>query len=147
MPDRPARIVRAQPPKKRVVPLRPLADVKRELVPPAPDNPALTSEGGIQAFLGLIEQWRMPPARAWRMLTGVGYRAGSLSPEQIGRVDALMTIDAAMQGIALGSVGEWLMKPNAAPLFGGSAPVDYLTRLGGPGYVSMLRQVLRWKTM
>ncbi len=29
MPDRPARIVRAQPPKRRTLPLRPLAEVKR----------------------------------------------------------------------------------------------------------------------
>ena len=28
-------------------------------------------------------------ARAWRMLTGVGYQAGSLSPEQVSRVEML----------------------------------------------------------
>ena len=147
MSDRPARIVRTQPPKKRNVPLRPLADVKRELVPGAPGTPALTGESAVRVFRALIEKWRMPSARAWRMLTGVGYQAGSLSPEQIGRVDALMAIDDAMQGITLGSVGEWMVQPNPAPLFGGSAPVDYLTRLGGPGYVGVLRQVFRWHAM
>ncbi len=147
MPDRPARIVRAQPPKRRTLPLRPLAEVKRELVPPADRTDPLTSETAIQAFLGLIAAWRMPSARAWRMLTGLGHRAGALSAEQVARVDALLAIDAAMQGIALGSVGEWMVQSNAAPLFGGSAPVDYLTRLGGPGYAAVLRQVLRWQAM
>ena len=61
------------------------------------------------------------------MLTGVGYQAGCL--------------DQALQGVALGSVGEWLVTPNAAPLFAGSAPAEYLTKLGQPGYVRLLRQV------
>ena len=129
------------------MPLRTLAEVKRDLLPSVPSTPVLTSQSAIDAFRTLIEQWRMPPARAWRMLTGVGYQAGSLLPEQIERVDALLAIDGAMQGIAMGSVGEWMVKPNAAPLFAGSAPVDYLTRLGGQGYVAVLRQVLRWQTM
>ncbi len=32
-----------------------------------------------------------------------------------------------------------------APLFAGSAPADYLTKLGQPGYVALLRQVLHWQ--
>ena len=147
MSDRPARIVTAQPPGRRFAPLRSLAEARRDVVAPAPDASALTGNGAIDAFLGLIERWRMPPARAWRMLTGVGHRAGSLSPEQVGRVEALLAIDDAMQGIALGSIGDWMVKGNAAPLFGGAAPADYLTRMGGPGYVAVLRQVLRWKTL
>ncbi len=38
-----------------------------------------------------------------------------------------------------------MTRPNGAPLFAGAAPVDYLTRLGQPGYVGLLRQVLHWQ--
>ena len=96
-------------------------------------------------FTELIADWRMPPARAWRMLTGVGYAAGSLTPEQIQRVEILVLVDLAMRGSVEGSVGDWLTTPNAAPLFSGSAPADYLTKLGQPGYVGLLRQVAHWQ--
>ena len=78
------------------------------------------------------------------MLTGVGYAAGSLTPDQIQRVEILVLVDLAMRGSVDGSVGAWMTRPNAAPLFAGSAPADYLTRLGQPGYVG-LRQVLHWQ--
>ena len=96
-------------------------------------------------FRGLVADWRMPPARAWRMLTGVGWQAGSLTAEQVQRVEILALVDLAMRGIAAVPVGEWLVTPNAAPLFAGSAPADYLTKLGQPGYVALLRQVTRWQ--
>ncbi len=79
------------------------------------------------------------------MLTGVSFQAGSLSSEQIQRVEILAMVNQAMRGIAIGTVGEWLTTPNAAPLFAGSAPADYLTKMGQPGYVGLLRQVLHWQ--
>ena len=47
---------------------------------------ALTSSKAIAAFLELLATWKLAPARGWRMLTGLGYRAGSLTPDQIARV-------------------------------------------------------------
>lgn len=108
-------------------------------------SPALTSTAALRVFRALIAEWRLPPARAWRMLTGVGYQAGALSAEQIQHVEILAMVNQAMQGVAVGSVGEWLVTPNAAPLFAGRAPADYLTKLGQPGYVGLMRQVLHWR--
>ena len=105
----------------------------------------MTSPEALRVFRALIANWRVPPARAWRMLTGVGYQAGSLTPDQVQRVEILAMIDQAMQGNVVGSVGEWMVKPNPAPIFAGSAPMDYLARLGQPGYEALLRQVARWR--
>ena len=77
------------------------------------------------------------------MLTGVGYQVGSLMADQVQRVEILAMVDLAMQGNVIGSVGEWMAKPNAAPIFAGPAPMDYLARLGQPGYEAVLRQVAR----
>ena len=107
--------------------------------------PALASSDAIGVFLALIAEWRLPPARAWLMLTGLGYQADSLSAEQVQLVEILVLVNKAMQGNVVGSVGEWMTRPNAAPLFAGSAPVDYLARLGQPGYVALFRQVLQWQ--
>ncbi len=43
------------------------------------------------------------------MLTGLGYRAGSLTPDQIGRVQHLVAIDAGMRTIRGDTVGEWMV--------------------------------------
>ncbi len=108
---------------------------------------AVTSTEALRVFRGLIFEWQMPQARAWRMLTGVGWQAGSLSAEQIQRVEILFVVNQALQGVALGSVGVWLVTPNAAPLFAGTAPADYLIKLGQSGYVGLLRQVLHWQEL
>ena len=50
-----------------------------------PQRP-LTSSAAIDTYLALIKAWKLPPARGWRMLTGLGYRAGSLTSDQIQRV-------------------------------------------------------------
>ena len=63
------------------------------------------------------------------------------------RVEMLLALNEAMQGIALGSVGEWMVRPNAGPVLGGSSPVDYLTRCGGSGYAALLRQARQWEGM
>jgi hypothetical protein len=78
------------------------------------------------------------------MLTGVGWQAGSLSTDQIGRVTQLVESDTIMRGLAVGSVGEWMVTPNAVQVLGGASPIDYLTRRGAPGYAVLLRQAQQW---
>ena len=34
-----------------------------------------------------------------------------------------------------------------APLLAGHSPMDYLTEVGTPGYLALLRQVRRWAEM
>ena len=77
-------------------------------------------------------------------VTGVGYQAGSLSPEHVSRAATLVELDKLMRRIATGSVGEWMAEPSRAPLLGGSAPADYLTKRGGRGYAELLRQAQHW---
>jgi hypothetical protein len=115
MSDRPARIVTALPPGNRPAPRRivPVAG-KRPQTAPEPPTAPLTSSTAIDAFLGLIEAWKLPPARGWRMLTGLGYRAGSLTPDQIQRVQHLVAIDAGMRAIKGDAVGEWLVAGNGS---------------------------------
>ena len=78
------------------------------------------------------------------MPTGVGYQAGSLSPEQVTRVEMLVELDRIMRPIAPGSMGEWMVEPNPIRLLGGSAPVNYLTKRGGGGYAALLQQAQQW---
>jgi hypothetical protein len=74
------------------------------------------------------------------MLTGLGYRAGSLTPDQIGRVQHLVAIDTGMGAIKGNAVGEWLMANNGAAVTSGASPVDFLTRSGTVGYAARARQ-------
>ncbi len=101
----------------------------------------------IDAFLGLLQGWKMAPARAWRMLTGLGYRAGSLTPDQITRVQHLIAIDAGMRTIKRDRVGEWMVAGNTLAVTSGAAPVDFLARAGTSGYASLARQVGIWAKM
>ena len=146
MSDRPARVVYARPPSKSPPPRR--APTAR--LPPAspaaaePPTVALTSQAAIQAFLDLIRAWKLPPSRGWRMLTGVGWQAGSLTSDQVARVQHLVAINAGLRAMKL-DPGEWMVMPNPAPVLAGSARVDYLTRTGTRGCEALARQIDRWR--
>ncbi len=140
MSDRPVRIVYARPPSKRpVATASKHASAVRQV-----DTAVLSSSAAIAAFLDLLAAWKLAPSRGWRMLTGLGYRAGSLTPEQIARVQHLMAVDADMRSIRGDTVGEWMVTGNGAAVLAGSAPVDFLTRAGAPGYEALSRQVRVW---
>ena len=147
MSDRPARIVYATPPSKRPAPRRVTTAAKTVSAPVQHSAAALTSSEAIAAFLELLATWRLAPARGWRMLTGLGYRAGSLTPDQIGRVQHLVAIDAGMRIIRGDTIGEWMVTSNGSAVLSGSSPVDFLTRAGTPGYVTLARQVRIWARM
>jgi hypothetical protein len=80
------------------------------------------------------------------MLTGVGWQAGSLTPDQIARVEHLVAIDVGLRAIRM-SPSEWMVTTNPAPVLSGSAPVDYLTRAGTRGYAALAEQIDRWVGM
>ncbi len=148
MSDRPTRIVTALPPSKRPAPRLPALRVTRPAMAPAePRAVALLSSQAIAAVLNLIGQWKLPPARVWRMLTGVGYSAGSLTPDQIARVQHLIAINTGMREILGDKVGEWMVTSNPAAVLSGSAPIDFLTRAGTRGYAALARQVGQWVRM
>jgi hypothetical protein len=108
---------------------------------------ALTSSMAIEAYLALLKAWKLAPARGWRMLTGLGYRAGSLTPDQITRVQHLVAIDTGMRAIKGDRVGEWLVAGNGAAVLSGSSPIDFLTRAGTAGCATLARQVAIWARM
>ena len=56
----------------------------------------------------------------------------------------LLAIEAVLTRV---DVGAWVVEQNPGPLLAGRSPMDYLTRLGTPGYVLLLRQVRRWAEM
>jgi hypothetical protein len=150
MSDRPARIVYAPPPGKRPAPRRVATAAKRTPTPielPSPTAPALSSSAAIDTFLDLLRAWKFAPARGWRMLTGLGYRAGSLTPDQIARVQHLVAIDAGMRAIKGDRVGEWMVAGNALVVTSEASPVDFLTGAGTVGYVALARQVGIWARM
>ena len=72
---------------------------KRLQTAPEPPTAAMTSSAAITAFLELLAVWKLAPSCGWRMLTGLGYRAGSLTSDQIARVQHLVTINAGMRTI------------------------------------------------
>jgi hypothetical protein len=143
-----ARIVYAPPPGKRPAPRRaaPVVDKRPQDVPEPPTAP-LTSSTAINAFLELLRAWKLATARGWRMLTGLGYRAGSLTPDQIQRVQHLVAIDAGMRAIKGDAVGEWLVVGHGSGVTSGASPVDFLTRAGTTGYTALARQVGIWARM
>ncbi len=116
MSDRTARIVYAPPPGKRPAPRRGAPSVdKRPQAALKPLKGALTSSTAIDAFLELLQAWKLASARGWRMLTGLGCRAGSLTPDQIARVQHLVAIDAAIRTIKGNAVGDWWWLTTARP--------------------------------
>ena len=151
MSEHPARIVYAPPPGKRPAPRRvpPVVDKGPRATPKPLAAPvaALTSSAAITAFLELLRGWKLAPDRGWRMLTGLGYRAGSLTADQIARVQHLVAIDAGMRTIKGETVGEWLVAGNGSAVTSGAAPVDFLTRAGTVGYAALARQVGIWARM
>ncbi len=92
----------------------------------------------------MLRAWKLPPARGWRMLTGVGWQAGSLTADQVTRVEHLVAVDTGLRAMKL-DPGEWMLTPNPASVLAGSAPVDYLTRTGTRGCEALARQVDRWR--
>ena len=147
-------IVRARPPSRIPRPLRaaPAAALRVEpeptraaltVAPPARGMPAAAT---LRNFRTLVDRWGLAEGEAWTMLTGAPAPARRLTDEQASRVAVLMQIDAAMGAITK-DVGAWLRAANPGPLLAGRSPQQFLTGLGTPGYVSLLRQVLRWKEM
>ncbi len=135
-------IVYARPPGKRALP--PCAPIAAE---GDPALPPLTPSAALVTFAKLVGAWAMPPARGWRMLTGVGYRAGSLTADQAARVGYLVAIDAAIRKIGGQPAGVWMVTGNPAAVLGGSAPADYLAKRGLAGYAALWRQVQRWAAL
>ena len=144
MSDRPARIVDAKPPGKSAAPYKPQPSTNRPAPSVEPPRPALLSASAIPAFLDLMRRWKLAPTRGWRMLTGVTWSAGSLTADQIDRVECLIAIDA---GLHSADVGKWMTTGNPMPLLCGASPVNYLTRTGTRGYVALAQQVDRWARM
>ncbi len=142
------RIVYAKPPAKRRPIVRAASSPSKAVAVPSDHAaPQFAPAIALATFHKLSETWAMPPAWAWRMLTGVGWQAGSLTEDQAVRVAHLVAIDAAMKAIGGQTVGTWMVTGNPAPLLGGAAPVDYLAKRGMAGYAALLRQVQRWTEM
>ena len=146
MSDRPERIVYACPPGRNLAPRRAVPAGRAAEAASGP-VPPLTSSAAIAAFLELIRRWKLPPSRCWRMLTGVGYRARSLTPDQIARVQHLIAIDAGMRTVRGDDVGEWMVTGNGAAMLFGSSPIDFLTHAGIVGYAALAWQVGIWARM
>ena len=130
-----------------------LPEVSEPVVPPprakpalAPSVPQLTPVDALRTFRKLVAGWNLREDRAWHMLTGKPATPRKLTEEQGQRVVLLMEIDAAV-GSVLANVGAWLVDRNPSPLLAGRSPLDYLTRAGLPGYVSLARVARRWAEM
>ncbi len=108
--------------------------------------PQLAPVDALRTFRKLVAGWNLREDRAWTMLTGDPSAPRKLTEEQAQRVGLLVEIDAAI-GSVLGNVGAWFIDPNPSPLLAGRSPLDYLTRVGTPGYVSLARVARRWAEM
>ena len=78
----------------------------------------------------LLAVWTLSSARGWRVLTGLGYHAGSLKLDQIARVQHFMAIDAGMRTIRGDTVGRWMVTGSGSAVTFGTAPVDFFTWAG-----------------
>ena len=147
MSDSPARIVYALPPGKRPAPRGDTNTNRLATAPVETLRVTISSSEAIAAFLELLRVWDLAPARGWRMLTGLCYRTGPLTADQITRVQHLLAINAGMQTIRGDTVGEWMVAGNGAAVLSGSSPVDVLTRAGTPAFAALERQVGIWVRM
>ena len=78
------------------------------------------------------------------MLTGRPRHPKHLTEDQACRMQLLLTMEAMLGAILTRmDVGAWMVEPNPGLLLAGKAQVDFLTRMGTPGYVSLLRQARR----
>lgn len=128
-------------------PSRHAGPVRHTVTAPQPAEPGvLPTDVAFQAFDELRERWRLPADRAWRMLTGKPARPRTLSDDEVRRVALLVAAEAVLATVVR-DVGAWAVDPNPGPLLMGWSPVDYLTRLGTPGYLALLRQARRWAEM
>ena len=108
---------------------------------------SLSPVDALTAFARMMYAWRMPPGRAWQMLTGHPRPLAALTEDHTVKVAHLLEIDRGLREIVGKPVGEWMRQASRSPFFGGTAPADYLTGRGMPGYVDLHQQVRRWMYM
>ncbi len=94
---------------------------------------------GLTAFFSIASEWGLDTEQQRTLLGSPGRSTffkwkkqlrGQLSRDTLDRISYLLGIYKALHILfPEHSVQEWLRNPNAAPLFGGQSPLDYM--LGG----------------
>lgn len=105
---------------------------------------------GLTAFFSIADEWGLSNEQQRILLGDPGRttffewkktRHGKLSRDTLDRLSYLLGIYKSLHILFTGQAAhEWLTHPNAAPLFGGQSPLDYLLN----GRLASLYEVRRY---
>jgi len=107
------------------------------------------STPAIAAFFSIVEKWQLRNEDAMALLGGTSngrfYELkkngkGLLSQDELTRVSLLIGIFKALNILFNQRLAnEWPSRPNSNPMFGEAPPLQFLTRAGLPGMISVRR--------
>jgi len=107
------------------------------------------SPGAVRAFFNIMARWKIRDEDARRLLGGISNgayhalkkgRDRALDEDRLRRISHLVGIFKALN-ILHGeeSADRWMQLPNGNPIFGGSAPHEYLMKGGLPAFATVRR--------
>lgn len=114
------------------------------------------SPAAIKAFVNITEKWNLTEAQARGLLGGIAsstYHAWKTQPrgrkldqDTLIRISLVLGIYKALN-IYFGKpwADRWVTLSNRAPLFSGSAPIDFMLRHGQPGMIQLRRMLDSWR--
>lgn len=110
---------------------------------------ARLSPAAIAAFFAIVEKWQLRNEDAMALLGGASHgryfelkknRKGLLSQDELTRISLLIGIFKALNILfAQRLANQWATRPNSNPMFNNAAPLEFLTRAGVPGMLSVRR--------
>jgi uncharacterized protein (DUF2384 family) len=110
---------------------------------------ARLSPAAIAAFFAIVEKWQLRNEDAMALLGGASHgryfelkksRKGLLSQDELTRISLLIGIFKALNILfAQRLANQWTTRPNSNPIFNNAPPLEFLTRAGVPGMLSVRR--------
>jgi uncharacterized protein (DUF2384 family) len=107
------------------------------------------SPAAVEAFLKIMDVWGIRNEAGMALLGGISNgkyhdlkknRRATLTQDQLTRVSYLIGIFKALN-ILFGRklANQWILRPNANPMFKGTSPLDLMVRLGMPAMMETRR--------
>jgi len=110
---------------------------------------ARLSKPAITAFFSIVDKWQLRNEDAMALLGGASHgryfdlkknRKGLLSQDELTRISLLIGIFKALNILfAPRLANQWTSRPNSNPIFNNAPPLQFLTRAGVPGMISLRR--------
>jgi len=115
----------------------------------SPATRARLSPPAISAFFAIVEKWHLRNEDAMALLGGTSHgryfelkknRKGLLSQDELTRISLLIGIFKALNILfSQRLANQWTSRPNSNPVFNDAPPLQFLTRGGVPGMITVRR--------